>query len=289
MFGLVIAILAGCSKNDENPFDSLEHPGQSVLADTTSAYSITGLQKNIFSVKCAIPSCHGGAFEPDFRSVQSAYNTLVYHKVKKNNKKETFRYRVVPYDTAGSWLHQRIMYDDSLIGRMPLYSLPLTEKEADDINTWILNGAPDVNGNIAVRPNENPKIYGYAAYNQNDIRIDNNRPDWSDPFTAPANQNVKILMYVDDNETNKYQFEGNILKLSLNQDDFSNAVEVVAIYSAGPNYWGWLAKFNSGIFPTGSHVYMRYYVKDPDHTEFAERPVVESYSYLKGYYSFIIQ
>ncbi len=281
-------LMNSCKKDNENPFDALEHPVHAVAADTTGRSSITGLQKNIFSVKCAIPSCHGGTFEPDCRTVESSYQTLVYQAVKKNTKKEDFDYRVIPFDTANSWLHYRITHHDSLIMRMPLYANPLTTQEVNDINTWILNGAPDVYGVIAEKPNENPKIYGYGAYNDADVRIDNNRVDWSQPFTAPANEQIKILMYVEDDRTDTRKLEGNLLKFSLDQDDFSNAVTVTADYKNGPTYWGWVSKFNTGLFPSGSHVYMRYYVKDPDHATYAERPMQHNYSYTKNYYSFTI-
>lgn len=289
LFSVATISIIGCKKGNDNPFDGLDHPGNITEVDTTSPSSITGLQKNIFSVKCAIPSCHGGAFEPDFRSAQSSYSTLVYQHVKKNTLNDEFRFRVIPYDTAGSWLHQRITYNDTLIARMPLYALPLTEEEVTNINQWILKGAPDVNGNIPTRIDENPKIFGYAAYNSTNTRIDINRPSYYEPFIAPANELIKILMYVDDKETQEYQFQVNTLKLSLKQDDFSSAISVVATHENGPNFWGWLAKVNTGVFPAGSRVYMRYYVKDPNHTELEERPVLQSYSYLKNYYSFIIQ
>lgn len=285
---LISSMFHGCKKEDSNPYDALDHPVNTIPSDTTNRSGIVGLQKNIFSVKCAIPSCHGGNFEPDFRTVESSYNTLVYQAVKKNNKKETFDYRVIPYDTAKSWLHQRITYNDTLIARMPLYANPLTPQEVNEINTWILNGAPDINGHIVPKPNENPKIYGYGAYNSSDFRIDENRPDWSEPFTAPANEQIKILMYVDDEETKDNKLEGNILKLSLDQDNFSQAISVIAQYNNGPTFWGWVAKVNTGLFPYGSKVFIRYYVKDPDHSGFAERPTQNSYSYLKNYYSFVI-
>jgi len=286
---LIFALINGCTKDEENPFDSLDHPANTVQADTTSPSSITGLHKNIFSVKCAIPSCHGGTFEPDFRTVQSTYNTLVYQKVKKNTIKEEFDYRVIPYDTVNSWLHERITYDDSLIGRMPLYGLQLTDIEAANINSWIMNGARDIYGKSPDKPNENPKIYGYGAYDGSDVKIDGNRTDWAQPFDAPANQQVKILIYVEDDETEDKNLQGNILKLSLDPDDFSNAVSVTAVFKNGPKYWGWLAQFNTSQFSYGTQVYMRYSVKDPDHTDLAERPVTQSYSYTKNYFSFTIK
>ena len=58
--------------------------------------------KNILEPKCANPACHDGTFEPDFRTIEGSYNTLVYHPVTKNDEDLTYEHRVVPGDIRAS-------------------------------------------------------------------------------------------------------------------------------------------------------------------------------------------
>ncbi len=104
-----------------NPYDTLQYPENKVPEIAVDSNSFLGIHKYILSKKCAVPACHDGSFEPDYRTVQSAYNTLVYAGVVKNDSAKSFEYRVVPGDTAHSWLHERITTTDAVLGRMPLY------------------------------------------------------------------------------------------------------------------------------------------------------------------------
>src|SRR5688572_4080833 len=104
-----------------NPYDSIDYGtggSNPVIIDSSS---FLGIHTFILSKKCAVPACHGGSFEPDYRTIESSYNTLVYHPVVKNNATNDFTYRVVPFDTGASWLHERITTTDPVLGRMPLY------------------------------------------------------------------------------------------------------------------------------------------------------------------------
>src|ERR1035437_6295213 len=74
----------------------------------TSTYSLYMVHSKVLSVSCALPACHDGSFEPDFRTIESAFNTLVYHPVIKNNSPQSFKYRVVPHQPANSVLYERI-------------------------------------------------------------------------------------------------------------------------------------------------------------------------------------
>ena len=86
---------------------------------------------NVFQPKCAQPACHDGAFSPDFRTIESAYASLVYNDVVK--KLSPWKYVITPGDTANSWLWQRVNHEmivsgnDTSQGRMPLYFDKLSE------------------------------------------------------------------------------------------------------------------------------------------------------------------
>src|SRR5690606_21384986 len=113
---------------ESNPFEVINE-GMGEGDDTLNPTSFAGLHKKIFSTKCAMPLCHDGTFEPDFRTIESAYNTLVYHPVVKNNVNNDFTYRVVPHDPDNSWLMERLITDDPGLGRMPIYAEPLSQTE----------------------------------------------------------------------------------------------------------------------------------------------------------------
>jgi hypothetical protein len=110
--------------------------------------SIVGLFKFVFSTHCNVGGCHDGTFEPNFTTIQSSYYTLVYHPIIKNNRKNSFKYRVVPYDTSKSVLYERItnccfVNDDD---RMPQFSdiEKLSDAEIKCVGKWIMDGAKNI-------------------------------------------------------------------------------------------------------------------------------------------------
>ncbi len=119
------------------------------------------IYEKIFQPSCAIAGCHNGEFEPNFTSLQSSYNTLVYHPVIKNNRKDAFKYRVVPGDTAASVLFERITnccFVD-VNDRMPFYDKDgLSQEEISLIADWIKNGAKDIFGDSPSAQFVLPKI-----------------------------------------------------------------------------------------------------------------------------------
>ena len=106
LLGMMIGMLVtACEKDDPaNPFD-----GQVVNQDTVRLVienpepaSIAGIYQNILKPTCANVGCHDGTFEPDYRTLESAYNTLVYQTPIKNDG--NYDYRVEPYNAQSSAL-----------------------------------------------------------------------------------------------------------------------------------------------------------------------------------------
>ena len=125
LFLFLLFAIVGCKKDEavENPYDLPQNKAPESEEDTYSPdpNSIAGLHKNIFQPTCANSGCHDGTFEPDFRTIQSTYNTLVLQPVIKNNPQGTFDYRVVPGDPDAGVLITRLMIDiDGQSGIMPL-------------------------------------------------------------------------------------------------------------------------------------------------------------------------
>ena len=148
---ILVAFLSSCEENvgpPENPFDDIDYTGGIVIdMPNPDSASLVGLHTYIFSQSCSVPGCHDGSFEPDFRTVQSTYSSLVYQPVVKNDEDGNFEFRVIPRNPEASWLYFRVTTDNSVIGRMPLYDNPLTEGQVDALKEWINKGAPDIFGN----------------------------------------------------------------------------------------------------------------------------------------------
>ena len=86
---LLVVLMLSCSKNKgpDNPFDDEKNkpPVISDPVDSIGLDNFAGLQRDIFKKTCSNSGCHDGTFEPDFRTLESSYNTLVYQPVIKNN------------------------------------------------------------------------------------------------------------------------------------------------------------------------------------------------------------
>lgn len=277
----------------KNPYDDVNYVIDTSTTSPPDANSIVGIHKNILSVKCANPGCHDGNFEPDYRTVQSSYNTLVYHSVIKNKPDSSFKYRVVPYDTTKSWLHERVTTDDAVLGRMPLYSNILTASELSNINTWIMNGAKDMFGNAAVKPDTRPSITGYIVTDSTfTLRLDTNRVGglYYNPFIVPQNSTFRIIFFVEDDATAIENMQSNKMKMSDLKNDYSASVLFNAYYFyAPPNYKLWVVDVHPWLYPAGSTHYFRYYINDGNHTSDTEFPADIQPDPYKSYFAFYIQ
>jgi hypothetical protein len=270
---------------DPNPFDGTDTPitpGDTVNLDPNS---IAGLHKNIFSVTCANPGCHDGHFEPDFRTIQSTYSTLVYQPVIKNDTLGTYTYRAIPFNADSSWIRERLVSNDPILGRMPLYAPALSTEKFNQIMTWINQGCKDIKGNPAVYPNLQPVITGRSAFNQNADRIDNNYPSWGQPFTIESSENVELRIHVEDDSTLTRDLATTRIEFSTEMDDFSNATVLNGLtYREG--YFR--VFFKGSDFPTNQQIWFRAYANDGDHGNDTEYPYLARYWGTKGYYSFIV-
>ena len=285
----VVVTFMSCNKvvedTTKNPFNG--GVNDTTILDSINATSIQGLHQNIFAVRCANPACHDGSFEPDFRTIESTYNSLVYQPVIKNDTNYSFTYRVVPYNTDKSWLIERLLTEDPVLGRMPIYSTPLSQPEMDNIKAWINDGAKDITGAVAQFPNKNAEVKYFAGYNFNGVRIDTNRENgWSSPFLISKDSTFIIYAKVDDDSTSSSSLLVNQLKLSTNKDDFSAATTLQATYYTSKL---WQVTVPANAFNTGDQVYFRYYVRDPEHIDLTEYPKNTSPYYYKENASFKLQ
>ncbi|MBC8046828.1 MAG: hypothetical protein H7Y00_08535 [Fimbriimonadaceae bacterium] len=293
-----------------NPFDTITFENGVMDDVEIDSASFLGLHTFIFKPTCAVLGCHDGSFEPDFRTVQSAYNTLVYHPVSKNDADETYTYRVVPGDVSLSWLYERITTDDATLGRMPLYDT-LYPAERQKIIDWIQDGAPDVMGQThTVSDFEIPTTAGFIAYinDTSGIRIDDNRMEPLSPMLLPDNADIEVWFSAYDFDVNDVFHWGYVLtynkaRISPNAYDFSlyeefeMELEVEDEPYVGPMYWNPASTipyyhhftFNTADYIPGKLYFIRFYVKDEDHLNPTEIPDDGYSPYLITYFSFIVE
>ena len=295
---LLLVIVSSCKKDEmnDNPYDDIDYSTGTTSPIEPDSFSIVGLHKNIFSKRCANPGCHDGTFEPDFRTVQSTYSTLVYSKVKKSTLDSIsfFEYRVTPGNHVTSQLYERLTTTTS--DYMPSNGSRLKADDIDKIKRWINEGAKDQNGIAASLPNLPPNIVGYIALNSSLVRIDtirfNNTPYLS--FIAPASATINIPILALDtadgsSATDPSLFTVHKLKLSTIKDDFSSATTINCTWLSPLLYPAWQASFTTSTWNVGQIVYFRVYVNDGFQPIDVEFPTTSSLDYYKTYFSFIIQ
>jgi hypothetical protein len=300
IFSVAVAITVAfnsCTKEDDaplNPYDEVNYNPDSTALSNPDPNSIVGLHRNIFSPRCANPGCHDGTFEPDYRTVQSTYSTLVYQPVNRNTVDSVhyFTLRVIPFNVSQSLLHERLTTPTSNF--MPSNGTGggrLSAEEIQHIDTWIANGAKDENGNVPVAPNLPPFINGFLAADSVYVRIDTIRVGGISyyPIIVHSNQTVLLVPLISDDSTAVQNLTVNKVKLSLDMDDFSSAVTVNAVATlVAPNTYFWIATFPVP-YPPGTTVYFRYYVNDGTHATDTEFPRTDLPIYYKMYASFYIQ
>lgn len=299
----MVGIVGSCSKEPTNPFGQVEPPDQLPVDSTTiDSSSIAGLHALIFSPTCANSGCHDGTFEPDFRTINSTYNNLVYQPVIKNDPLESFVYRVLPGKPDQSQLLARLTYDiDDNSGIMPLVTEPDSdypqnkERYIQLLKTWIEEGAKDVDGNVPTPSDALPEMKGVAAYSSFWLKRSNGQGS----LEVDTNTTLLTLYFsVTDDLLSPQDLKGNKIRFSTVKDEFSGAqefdLEILPMPVLQEGYWGEEEAFyheievNPKDFSAGGEpVYFRIYVSDDSHP-ITEIPSNGSAEKIKEYFSFTI-
>lgn len=295
--GSILIVLASC-KEDElplNPYDDIEYPDTTLVIDTLSDASFVKIHRDILSPSCNVLGCHDGSFEPDFRSIESAYATLVYHPIIKNNLDSDFVYRVVPGDTGLSVLHERLtnccfvnqndrMPQDNIGNALPQYKI-------DDIAAWINDGAKDITGAIPNEPDNLPNVLYYAVANATfDTTYSDNRNGglFYNPFIMPKDTIVYMAVIVSDDKTYPGDLSVNMLKVSDDLYDFSNAQSFTATTFIA-QFNAWILTINTSAFNPGQQYYFRYYINDNENPTDTEYPNNQTFFVYQSMWSFIME
>jgi len=297
--------MVGCKKDEavDNPYDLPQNKAPESEEDTYSPdpNSIAGLHKNIFQPTCANSGCHDGTFEPDFRTIQSTYNTLVLQPVIKNNPQGTFDYRVVPGDPDAGVLITRLMTDiDGQSGIMPLVVEPGSDWDAkrneyiQNVRNWIQNGAKDLYGNSPGTSNLAPQLNGiFITVSGSSVPLERNVSTGA--LVVPTGtSNIDVYVSISDDNTPVNQLGVLKLKTGATLNNFSALPELSLTAIAGVSQIGYsgsqVSYQHKIILPvSGLTLYqkqfIRVYVQD-DQPVVTEIPSVNSAEHIRNYYSF---
>lgn len=280
----------GCKKNEiENPYESYTTPKlyeEPVLASLPSS-NFGYLHATVFKPTCANSGCHDGAFEPDFRTISSAYNNTVNHNVLTNDASNSFTYRVKPGDAVKSLMHERLLVAlPSTSGIMPpVYADEWIVNKVAHINaikTWINDGAKDMYGNAPVIGNPNPIVTGFNVYDNNNITSPKSRAPGAGitPIFVPRT-NVDFWFSVDDDSTPGASMTVNEAKVSTSMFGFDTVAALPMSVSSSitaNDFSGSPASFTHKLdidlssYPANTFLFVRVYVQDANHTTPAENP-----------------
>jgi hypothetical protein len=300
MIGLGLMWVLACTKSDPvNPFD-----GEVVNQDTVQLEilnpepnSIAGIYQNILKPTCANVGCHNGTFEPDYRTLESAYNTLVYQIPIKNDGNYTFR--VEPYKPQSSVIMARL--NNLLTPAMPIQIEPDSDwpqkkdEYINNIRTWITNGAPDIMGNVRQINHPAPVLIGAGAAiaGQWISRINN-----TGPVIMPVNAtDVRVYFSFKHDELMPVNLNYNKIKFSADPNGFVPEAELPLQILVSPRYergfYGEIVAYTHyiDINPEAefdlqqAQWYFRVYVQD-NQNPITEIPTNDGIFYIKNYMSF---
>lgn len=296
-----------------NPFDGIVYPTDTAETVAIDSHTFLGLYTYIFSQRCNQPACHDGTFEPDFRTVMSAYHSLVRHPVIKNYDSDPLPFRVSPGDTSQSMMYHRLTrHNPPNFEQMPSSGIPLPADQLSLIAEWIQSGAPDIYGNMPTQSSLQPACYGVVGYlpDFGGFRVDTIRNGiYYNPFLTPVNADLELwFFYLDVTPAGDTIFGNtltyNKIEFSTNPVDFSNAVELNLGVELIPNlipsvlsqplffpipYYHKITINPAALgFEVGDLVYLRTFVKDSDHSQPTEIPEDDSQIPLQTYFAFYL-
>ena len=295
---------SSCTKGHVNPYDEIENPVE-VNTDTVDlvATSIEGLHANVFKKTCANSGCHDGTFEPDFRTIESTYNNLVYHPIIKNDLQGTYEYRVMPNNANASLLIARLTFDiDNNSGVMPLAIEPdsdwLEKKDSyiQNIKDWINDGAKDVFGNNPNLANSLPQMQGAAGKAGAWLSRDDGGQGAIE--VAQSITNLELYIALNDEDTSPQNLTNNKIRFAKTLDGFmgveektleklNSSIERVGFNGKTVQYYHKITINPKEMASKGETVFFRVYTKD-DTNPITEIPSDGGANYIKKYFSFII-
>jgi hypothetical protein len=303
----IISVSLSCTEKQEpNPFDNVNGIHTVGLNPTELPEGSFGwLHQKVFKPTCANSGCHDGTFEPDFRTIESSYSTLVNQPIIKNNPAGTFTKRVIPGSANQSVLVERLINDiDGISGIMPLSvdsssDWPVKKDfYINHIKNWINSGALNAYGQAPQAVNMPPvcigaqaRIAGSSVFFQREIG--------NAEIKIPAGTaQFELLFALADDNSAYNQLITDSVRLSLLVNSFGAPIgfnlsplnqTIQAIGMGGTNVtYTHKAIITTTELSAGIY-YFRIKVKDSPTTNFAEIPNSTFADHIKNYFSLKIE
>jgi len=288
-----------CEQSDmPNPFDDINANQDTVKLKLTEADSgsFAGIYINVFKPTCANVGCHDGTFEPDFRTLESSYNTLIFQEPIKNDG--LYTYRVHPGNTESSVLLARL--GGALTPLMPVQIEPDSDwgknqgRYYEQIRAWIAAGAPDITGAIPTLESPTPRMQGVIARHQGQLI---NRSGANGPLLIHSNyEEIELLLSFGHEEMDPKLLTHNKIGFSSDPHEFEQPIELDLTILDQPllerGFHGQLVPFTHSVFinpntffTEASQIFFRAYVKD-ENNPVTEIPTKHGIFYIKTYMSF---
>ena len=309
IFIIIALVVQACKKDGEiNPYDN---PNLNFPKDTSTNFfadptTFQALHNNIFGPTCANSGCHDGSFPPDFRTIESSYNTLVYQPVIKNDSVNPYEFRVKPADAEKSVLYRRLVepFPTDTDDVMPIYADTTAwynnkEEYIQNIKDWIDNGAKDMFGNLPFQPNNIPEMRGAIAFvtGQN-TPLSREMPRGTIYVPSSANS-IDLWFSVQDDILATNELSYNKIKFSTNLFNFENQPEFPLEVIVPPKnetgyYLGTTDDFyhkytlDMLTYNSGDIVFIKIYVKD-DINQVTEIPSNGSDYNIVKHFTFTVQ
>lgn len=286
---MLIILFSNCKKDETiNPYDntSLDPPTEDSVDYFTDPLAFSALHSKVFTPYCANSGCHDGNFEPDFRTIESAYNTLIYHPIIKNDPQNTYTYRVTPGNADMSVMYKRMLIDiDGLSGIMPLDASieydpgqshawhGVKDEYILNIKDWINGGAKDMFGNTPQQANLLPRMKGMLAYITGQSTILARDGSRGSVFVPSSTSSLDLWFCVTDDQLVGNQLTYNKIKYSTSLFNFELQPEFNLDLQSSPllenGYYGaqiveYYHKYILDVssFNVGNIIFVKIYVQD---------------------------
>lgn len=298
---VMVLTLNSCEEDlPPNPYDPYNNDTTLVIPDTTDPNSFVGLHKNIFKPTCANSGCHDGTFEPDFRTIESSYNSLVWQPIIKNDTFGTYTYRVVPGDVQNSMLHVRLTENlNGNSGVMPLsvdQGSDWPDKKDDyiqNVSNWIANGAKDMFGNDPVMPDKEPELLGIQAF-ANGSGQPVNKNAAGNMIIPIGTTTLDIWFAFSDDDTPTASLDYNKVNFSMDMLNFNDSLKQNLIVEATPqtlegfegsgvDYFHHISINPFSMAGGGQSIFIRTYVQDSP-LPVTQFPEIYSANYYKQFF-----